>query len=238
MKPKFKALIVLGIEFVAIVVILILILFQGKKVYTVTFDLNGGTLISGELVQRVTQGQNATAPNVTKDGCYLLEWSNSYFKVTHNVTTRAIWEYDTTEGIEYEIVEDSNYCMIKRCFPDITGDVYIGAYYDNKKVLGIDDFAFKDCKYVTGVYLLDGILNIGESAFEGCESLEVIDIPSTTVNIKKNAFKGCKSLKEVKLNEGLMQYYIYFALAYFLFIISLTVLLFYIVVNVYHITLI
>ncbi len=33
----------------------------GRK-YTVTFDLNGGTLLSGELVQTVEEGQSAAAP--------------------------------------------------------------------------------------------------------------------------------------------------------------------------------
>ena len=51
MKHKIKLGVILGVEFVAITLILLLIFFAGKKSYTVTFDLNGGTLISGELEQ-------------------------------------------------------------------------------------------------------------------------------------------------------------------------------------------
>ena len=78
MKQKLKLIIILAVEFVAVAVILLMIFFAGKKSYTVTFDLNGGTLLSGDLEQRVTQGQSATPPTVTKDGCYLLKWSRSY----------------------------------------------------------------------------------------------------------------------------------------------------------------
>ena len=82
MKQKIKLGIILGVEFVAIAVILILIFLAGKKSYTVTFDLNGGTLLSGDLVQTVSQGKNATAPKVAKEGCYLHSWSASYKQVT------------------------------------------------------------------------------------------------------------------------------------------------------------
>ena len=75
MKQKIKLGIILGVEFIAITLILVLIFFAGKKTYTVIFDLNGGTLISGELVQNVMQGKNATPHTVDKDGCYLRSWS-------------------------------------------------------------------------------------------------------------------------------------------------------------------
>ena len=68
MNHKLKLIIVFSVEFIAIAVMLLFIFFAGKKVYTVTFDLNGGTLLSGDLVQKVTQGHTATAPKVTKDG--------------------------------------------------------------------------------------------------------------------------------------------------------------------------
>ena len=47
MKQKAKLAIILGAEFIAIAVVLLLIFFSTKKQYTITFDLDGGTLISG-----------------------------------------------------------------------------------------------------------------------------------------------------------------------------------------------
>ena len=203
MKHRIKVLIVLAVEFIAIAVMLILIFFAGRKSYTVTFDLNGGTLLSGDTVQTVTQGNHANPPKVTKEGCYFLQWSHSYREVTRDLVIKAIWEYETTEGIEYEIKENSNYCEIVGCYKELTGDVYIGAYFNEKKVLGIKEGAFKDCKNITSVYLLDGILAIEDNAFEGCTRLKTIEMPATLVTLGANAFKGCSALETIVLPDSL-----------------------------------
>ena len=44
-----------------------------KPTYTVTFDLNGGELISGELTQTVTEGESAVYPQVS-NGRLALTW--------------------------------------------------------------------------------------------------------------------------------------------------------------------
>ncbi len=203
MKQKVKLLIILSVEFAAIAAMLLMIFFAGKKTYTVTFDLNGGTLLSGELVQRVTQGQNASPPQATKDGCYFLKWSGSYREVTRDLYIEAVWEYETSYGIEYESAEDSNYCIISGSFQDLVGDIYIGAYHDEKKVLGIKEGAFQGCEGITGVYLLDGILTIGDDAFAGCTNLKTIELPSTLTKLGARAFKNCASLSEITLYEEL-----------------------------------
>ena len=200
---RIKLFIILGLEFVAIAVMLLLIFFAGKQVYTVTFDLNGGVLLSGDVVQMVTQGHSATPPTTAKDGCYFLKWSGSYTRVTHDVTVKAVWEYETTAGIEYNIDENSNYCTISGAFKGLQGDVYVGGYKDGKKVLGIEDGAFAGCTGITRIHLLEGILTIGESAFEGCTSLESIELPKTAVSLGDNAFNGCEKLETVVLPESL-----------------------------------
>lgn len=202
-KQRIKLFVILGIEFIAIAVMLLLIFFAGKQVHTVTFDLNGGVLLSGDLVQKVTQGHNATPPTAAKEGHYFLKWNGSYNRVTRDVTVEAVWEYETTAGIEYNIAENSNYCTISGAFQGLQGDVYIGGYKDGKKVLGIEDGAFANCTGVTRIHLLDGILTIGAGAFEGCTSLQSIDLPTTTVSLGDNAFKGCESLETIVLPEQL-----------------------------------
>ncbi len=202
---KTKLLIVLTLEFLAISIILLMIFFAGKKSYTVTFDLGGGILISGEAVQRVTQGQSATPPNVAKDGHYLLGWTGSYYKVTRDSTVKAIWEYETTPGIIYSDSENQNYCEIVGSYAGLRGEVYIGAYHDEKIVLGITEGAFKDRTEITAMHLLDGILAIEAEAFAGCTKMETIEIPSTVVKIGKNAFAGCESLTELILPESLVE---------------------------------
>lgn len=212
MKQHIKLLIFIAIEFIAVAIIFLLIFFAGRKTYTVTFDLNGGILLSGDLVQTVRRGQTATPPEVTKDGCYLLEWKGDYRKVTKDSAARAIWEYETTYGIEYEVVKNSNYCLISGCYKELSGDVYIGAYYNDLKVLGIKSGAFKDCNGIKSIHLLEGIIAIDDEAFSGCTSLEKIDIPNTVEKLGNNLFEGCLSLKEViiplsvkKMGNGVFQ---------------------------------
>ena len=202
-KQKVKLIVILAIEFIAIALVLVLIFFSGKKSYTVTFDLDGGILISGDLEQRVIEGHNATPPSVAKHGHYLRGWSGSYNSVTRDITVKAIWEYQTSPGIEYSIPSNTNYCEISSSFKDIQGEIFIGAYHNDRKVLGIKSGAFKDRTGITSVHLLDGILAIESEAFSGCSSLETIDIPSTVVRIGKNAFKNCESLTTIILPEGM-----------------------------------
>lgn len=203
MKHKKKVIIVLIVEFLVLSLLLVMIFFAGKKTYTVTFDLNGGTLLSGETTQKVTQGQNANPPQVTKNGCYFLNWSTSYRQVTKDLVIRAIWEYETTPGIEYETKEDSNYCEIVGAYKGIAGDVFIGAYHNEKKVLGIREGAFEGCENIVSIYLLDGIINIEDRAFAGCTSLEKIEMPSTLLMLGDEVFKDCASLETITLPNSL-----------------------------------
>ena len=207
MKHKIKLFVILGVEFVAIAVMLILIFAAGKQQYTVTFDINGGTLISGSLHQTVAQGGTATPPNVVKEGHYLRGWSGNYRGVTGDSTVVAIWEYETTPGIEYSSNDHSEnkktYSLITGCFKNLTGDVYIGAYHDNLQVLGISDEAFKDCTRIENIFMLDGILTIGNSAFENCHSLDNVVLPSTTLTLGNRAFASCESLTNIVLPADL-----------------------------------
>jgi hypothetical protein len=203
MKQKIKLGIILGAEFLAITLILLLIFFAGKKSYTVTFDLNGGTLISGELEQVIPQGKSATPPTVAKDGCYLHSWSASYHRITRDIVITAVWEWETSIGFDYAASENSNYCEITGCFKDLVGDVYVGVYYDDKKVLGIRDNAFADCDGITYIHMLDGILSIGNGVFTDCDSLVSVELPGTLAKLGDNAFAGCDSLTSIVLPDEL-----------------------------------
>lgn len=205
MKQKTKLIIILAVEFVAISIVLLMIFLAGKKSYTVTFDLNGGILLSGDTVQRITQGQSATPPNVAKDGHYLMGWMGNYRKVTSDTTVRAIWEYETTPGIIYSDSENQNFTEIVGSFKEIRGEVYIGAYHDEKIVLSINSDAFRDRTEITEVHLLDGILSIEAGAFAGCTKMKEIDIPSTVVRLGVGAFEGCTSLESITLPASLVE---------------------------------
>ena len=59
--------------------------------WTVTFATNGGTLVSGDLVQTVYTGDDATPPTVSRTGFDFNGWSGTYTNVTGNVTITAQW---------------------------------------------------------------------------------------------------------------------------------------------------
>lgn len=203
MKHKLKLAFILGVEFIAIAIVLVLIFFSGKKQYTVIFDVDGGTVLSGNLEQRVTQGHSATPPSVVKEGHYLRGWSGNYKEITHNVEITAIWEYETTPGIVYDEKDGATYTEIIDCFDYLAGKVYIGAYHNNLKVLAIADSAFEDCKKITDLHLLDGILKIGQRAFANCSQMISIELPDTTLTIGPEAFYGCTSLESITLPQNL-----------------------------------
>ena len=199
---KYRVHMFIGALICAVSVIFMLILFAGRKTYTVTFDLNGGELISGSITQEVRRGGHATPPDVGRNGCYLLKWSGQYSKVTGDAVVTAVWEYETTAGLEYEIPENSNYCLISGCYDELTGEVYVGSYFDELQVLGIKDSAFSNCRYITSLFFLDGIVNIGDCAFSNCYDLEQITLPDTLQRIGNNVFEHCTSLTEITIPEN------------------------------------
>lgn len=203
-KGRMKIIIAFSVLFLLISILLVLIFMEGKKTYTVRFDLDGGTLLSGSLEQHVMQGQDAIPPSVVKDGAFLRGWSTSYRRITKDMVIEAVWEYETTAGIIYTDSENQNFTEIAGAYKYLRGEVYLGAYYEEKKVLGILPNAFSDCFGITKIYLLDGLITIGKEAFSGCVALEEIEIPETVTHIGKGAFTGCTSLETVVLNEGLL----------------------------------
>ncbi|MBO5683079.1 MAG: leucine-rich repeat domain-containing protein [Clostridia bacterium] len=205
LKGKSKIVITFSILFATILILLLFIFFVGKKTYVVQFDLNGGTLISGTLEQHILQGQDATPPLVEKEGAFLRSWDTSYKRITRNVVISAVWEYETTNGIIYSDGENQNFVEIVGAYKYLNGEVYLGAFYDEKKVLGIRENAFFNCTGITKIYLLEGLIHIGEGAFAGCTRLEEIEIPETVTHIEAGAFRGCESLEELTLNEGLVK---------------------------------
>lgn len=199
MRKHWKLIVFLLTEFLVAVVVILITMFAGRKNFTVTFDLNGGTFISGDLVQSVRYGHDAIPPEVTKDGSYLLKWDEPFTKITKDITVKAVWEYETSYGIEFEHVGNSNYCLISGSYDNISGDVYIGSYHNGMRVLGIKSGAFKNCTRITGIYLLDGIVSIESEAFAGCTNLRTIEIPSTVEVFGTNILKGCNKLEKMSV---------------------------------------
>ena len=204
-KGKLKIILTFAVLFLVISALLLIVYFKGNTSYKVTFDLDGGTLISGSKEQSVTRGQDAEPPVVVKSGYYLHSWSASYERITKDVTIKAVWEYDTTPGIIYANDSNKNYSEITGSYEYLQGDVFIGAYHNKKVVLGICENAFAGRNMISGVYLLNGLITIGNGAFSDCTSLKEIEIPETVTHIGSEAFLNCTSLEKLTLHEGLLE---------------------------------
>lgn len=75
--------------------------------------------------------------------------------------------------------------------------------WDGKKqsftgVTNVGDRAFKDCQYLTCMFLDDGIATIGDHAFYADEYLSAINMPRKLELIDKCAFYGCDTLTFVR----------------------------------------
>lgn len=61
-------------------------------VYEVRFELNGGTLVSGQVLQRIEAGGAAEAPAVEREGYAFIGWSEELAPITANTVAAAMWE--------------------------------------------------------------------------------------------------------------------------------------------------
>ena len=73
----------------------------------------------------------------------------------------------------------------------------LGNYAIPSTVTSIDNNAFKDCIYLTGVSIPYGVTNIESNTFKNCTALTSVTIPSTVKTISSEAFKGCSALPSV-----------------------------------------
>lgn len=199
MKKRLGIIIFIAVDLLILLAVVLITFSHTKDYYKVRFDLNGGILISGELEQTVRFGHNAVPPKVTKDGEIFLEWSDDFTKITEDKVIYALWDHESTFGLEFEVYLNGNYSLVSGAFDSITGDVYVSAYYQQRRVLGVNDGAFEYCNRMTSVTLPDGMFSIGDFAFNGCSSLNAVKFPNSLVTIGDNAFAGCRNLSTIEL---------------------------------------
>lgn len=67
----------------------------------------------------------------------------------------------------------------------------------------VDNYAFKDCKGLTGVTFSYRVMEIGKAAFSGCTNLQSVDLSKTKIRLLDNeVFEDCTSLTDVVLPES------------------------------------
>lgn len=201
MKKRLGIMIFIAVDLLILLAVVLITFSHTKDYYKVRFDLNGGTLISGNLEQTIRFGNNAIPPVVTKDGEIFLEWSDDFTTITEDKVIYALWDHESTFGLEFEVYWNGNFSLVSGAFDSITGDIYVSAYYQERRVLGVKDGAFLNCNRMNSITLPDGMYSIGNSAFNGCTSLTSIDLPNSLVSIGDNAFSLCKNLTSISLPD-------------------------------------
>ncbi len=69
----------------------------------------------------------------------------------------------------------------------------------NSAISEIRNNAFKDCKNLEVIDIIDGLKTIGDGAFESCTSIKTLVLPTSLEYIGKGAFKNCTDLREVHI---------------------------------------
>ncbi|MGN0623425.1 MAG: leucine-rich repeat domain-containing protein, partial [Oscillospiraceae bacterium] len=112
------------------------------------------------------------------------------------------------------IVIDASACAGEIIIPDNVTSIADYAFKDCKELTGavipesvtdIGSHAFSGCEKLESITLPDGLEEIGAKTFSDCVSLKSIDIPSSVKRIGNMAFSGCKSLSEIILPEGVTE---------------------------------
>ncbi|NLM19031.1 MAG: trypsin-like serine protease [Clostridiaceae bacterium] len=127
-------------------------LMSKKPVYTVTFDINGGTLVSGELEQQVTEGSAATAPIVEKEN-HKLTWDRNFENITSDILITAQWE--KTELTSTEIAE-----IVQKSTVTVNCE-----YYDGSTGSGSGFFIDDQGTIVTSYHVIEHATSINVETF-------------------------------------------------------------------------
>lgn len=102
--------------------------------YTVTFDLNGGTLVSGSTSQTVSYNGSATPPSVSRTGYTFAGWSGTYTGVTSSTKITATWT-----GNKYKLTFDPNGGTLPNPGDNLYNESHTGSNYVNVQY-GVDSY--------------------------------------------------------------------------------------------------
>ncbi len=195
--------------------------------YTITFDGNGGTLVSGQEIQQISSGGSAVAP-VYENGSLYLYWNVSFVNISQDLLVTAQWSTTpiTSQGLTFTLKDDSTYEVTSYTGSETNvyiQDTYLGmpvtsigryAFESNStlshlvmpdSITRIENGAFYNCIFLETVVFSNHLTYIGPRTFSECENLRDVSFPASLEIIDDGAFAGCSHITSLELPEGLIE---------------------------------
>ena len=180
-----------------------------ENVYTVTYNLDGGTNAAGNPATFKCSNLPIALLDATKNGEYFAGWyldAEFTKRVTKidagSLKNIELWARFSQSPLVFDLVGSSAY-SVRAANTSISGNIEIPQTYNGKPVVVIQNSAFKDCSNVTSVLIPSSIKSIGINAFENCSNITETTIPEGVTLIGNNTFLGCEKLASVTLPTSL-----------------------------------
>lgn len=171
-----------------------------ENVYTVTYNLDGGTNAAGNPATFKRSNLPVLLYDATKNGEYFAGWyldaefTKRVTKIDAGMLKNVeLWARFSATPLVFDLVGSSAY-SVRAANTSISGDIDIPQTYNGKPVVVIQNSAFKDCSSLTSILIPNSIKSIGINAFENCSNITEITIPEGVTLIGNNTFKGCVKL--------------------------------------------
>lgn len=180
-----------------------------ENVYTVTYNLDGGTNAAGNPATFKRSNLPVVLYDATKNGEYFAGWyldAEFTKRVTKidagSLKNIELWARFSQSPLVFDLVGSSAY-SVRAANTSISGNIEIPQTYNGKPVVVIQNSAFKDCSNVTSVLIPSSIKSIGINAFENCSNITETTIPEGVTLIGNNTFLGCEKLASVTFPTSL-----------------------------------
>ena len=184
-----------------------------NTLYTITYNLNGGSWKSGftpVTVRNVNTGVALpTYKNITKTGYKLSGW---YTDETFSGEKIEIIPSGTTADITLYAKYEDCYVVTAEDIPQTIAGLAAGGPYNilatgtltSDTISAIKTALTNNSNKKINLDLSDttGLTSIDSTAFDGCRSLTSVVIPDSVTSIGKSAFYGCSSLTSVTIPDS------------------------------------
>lgn len=181
-------------------------------VYSITYILYGGTNPYDAPWRYTIETQTFALPVPQRD-CFAFEsWYTEESLVNKieqilqgsigNVTLYAKWQRTSTEGLQYEQLQDGSYAVSG--YDGDSDEVLIPLTWKGQPVTAIGDDAFLGRTRLTSIRIGKGVASIGDRAFANCSGLTSVVIPNCVTSIGDWVFSGCTGLTSVTIPDSVI----------------------------------